>query len=94
MVRDFWTGGELGSTPTGILTDGDYRETMEAVVWANAHVMRGGKDRLGGPYDIEVQAPGYNAWRLDNVEVQMDRECGQPAQTLPIAVDMLPVRTP
>ena len=46
--------GELGSTPTGILTDGDYRETMEAVVGANPHEMRGCTDRLSGPYDMEV----------------------------------------
>ena len=86
--------GELGSTPTGILTDGDYRETMEAVVGANPHEMRGCTDRLGGPYDMEVRAEGYRAFSLHKVEAQMDRGCGKPAQTLPIAVEMFPVCTP
>lgn len=92
-VWDFW-GGKLDSTPTGILTDGDYRETMEADEMFQTHVMSGGGGRVGGPYDIEVRAAGYRTWELDNVDVEMDHNCEVPRQTIPIAVEMFPLRTP
>lgn len=92
-IWDFW-GGKLDSTPTGILTDGDYRETMEADEGFQTHVMYGGGDRVGGPYDIEVRAAGYRTWELDNVDVEMDHNCERPAQTIPIAVEMFPLRAP
>jgi len=92
-IWDFW-GGKLASTPTGILTDGDYRETMEAEEGFHTHVMDGGGDRVGGPYDVEVRAAGYVTWELDNVEVKMDHNCEGPAQTIPIAVEMFPLRAP
>ena len=67
-VSDSLTGGLLSSTPTGILTDGQYRETMRL---SPNQILRGGGERPG-TYDVAVRAEGYQAWRMQGVEVQHD----------------------
>ncbi|MYB05748.1 MAG: hypothetical protein F4Y24_05275 [Gemmatimonadetes bacterium] len=69
-VRDSTTGELLTSDPTGVLTDGVYRETMEAIgpgsLW--------GAPERPGTYDIEITAQGYRPWNRQGVEVVMDRD--------------------
>ena len=68
-VRDSMTGELLSVDPTGVLTDGSYRETMEAVgpssLW--------GAPERPGTYDIEITAEGYRTWTRQGVEVEMER---------------------
>ena len=69
-VRDSTTGELLSVDPTGVLTDGVYRETMEAIgpgsLW--------GAPERPGTYDIEITAQGYRTWTRQGVEVEMDRD--------------------
>ena len=67
-VRDSLTGGLLSSTPTGILTDGQYRETMKL---SPNQILFGGGERPG-TYDVAVRAEGYLPWRMQGVEAQHD----------------------
>ena len=68
-VRDSMTGELLNVDPTGVLTDGPYRETMEAIgpssLW--------GAPERPGTYDIEITAEGYRTWTRQGVEVEMER---------------------
>ena len=67
-VRDSMTGELLSVDPTGVLTDGVYRETMEAIgpssLW--------GAPERPGTYDIEITAQGYRTWTRQGVEVEME----------------------
>ena len=89
-VRDAVTDGLLSSTPTVILTDGRYRETLDEA-WVHpasaTHRVVGGWGR-GGTYDVEVRAPGYRTWKEDDVRVREDR-CGHP-QGVWLEVRMVP----
>ena len=69
-VRDSSTGEVLASPLTGVLTDGEYRETME--VHANL-ILQGGGERPG-VYDVEIRAEGYRPWQIKGVEAGQD-EC-------------------
>ena len=68
VVRDSLTGGLLSSTPIGILTDGQYRETMEL---SPDQILKGGGERPG-TYEVEVRAEGYALWRTHGVEAKHD----------------------
>lgn len=66
-VRDSATGELLGSDPSGVLTDGSYRETMESAgpsLW--------GAPERPGTYDIEITAEGYRTWNRKGVRVEME----------------------
>ncbi len=67
-VQDALTGGPPSSTPTGTLTDGGYRETMESY---GGQFLQGGGERPG-TYDVEVRADGYRPWRVEGVEAGHD----------------------
>lgn len=67
-VRDSATGELLGADPTGVLTDGPYRETMES---AGPSSLWGAPERPG-TYDIEITADGYRAWNRKGVEVETE----------------------
>lgn len=68
-VRDSTAGELLSVEPTGVLTDGSYRETMEAV---GTSTLWGAPERPG-TYDIEITAQGYRTWNRQGVEVEMER---------------------
>ena len=67
-VQDALTRGPPNSTPTGTLTDGSYRETMESY---GGQFLQGGGERPG-TYDVEVRAEGYRPWRVEGVEAGHD----------------------
>ncbi|MCY3545362.1 MAG: hypothetical protein OXH49_00635 [Gemmatimonadetes bacterium] len=68
-VRDSMTGELLNVDPTGVLTDGVYRETMEPV---GTSTLWGAPERPG-TYDIEITAEGYRTWTRQGVEVELER---------------------
>ena len=65
------SGAKLDSTPTAILTDGGYRETMEVRERDDHHLLEGADERAG-TYDIEITASGYQSWKRTGVEVRPD----------------------
>ena len=67
-VRDSMTGALLSVDPTGVLTDGSYRETMEPV--GTSHLW--GAPERPGTYDIEITAQRYRTWNRQGVEVEME----------------------
>lgn len=86
-VRDSVTGGPLGSPPTGILTDGQYREDMEL---HGDLTLQGGGERPG-TYEIEVRAAGYHAWRMEGVEANHD---GCHVENVQLLATMVPSTAP
>lgn len=62
-------GDSLRSTPTGVLRDGSWRETMEGF----GNRLMGAGERKG-TYDVAVSAPGYASWDTSGVVVTAD-EC-------------------
>ena len=71
QVRDSPTGGQPGSTPTGTMTDGSFRETMSGGPWNGIYELMGGDERPG-TYDVEIRAAGYRPWRVQGVKVKDD----------------------
>ncbi|MDE2753642.1 MAG: hypothetical protein OXI83_13775 [Gemmatimonadota bacterium] len=67
-IEDSLTGGPPASPPTGTLTDGPYRETMES---HGDQFLYGGGERPG-TYDVELRADGYRPWRVEGVEAGHD----------------------
>ena len=63
-VVDSVTGGPISAVPTGILTDGRYREIM--IVHGN--FVTGGMGRPGR-YDVEISAAGYRTWTRTGIGV-------------------------
>ena len=72
-VQDSVTGEQITSTPTGILTDGEYRDTLYT---PPNHVLHGGDNRLG-TYDVEVRAEGYQVWKKEDVKVREAGWCSE-----------------
>lgn len=85
-VRDSTTGELLSMDPTGVLTDGPYRETMEPV---GTSTLWGAPERPG-TYDIEITAQGYRTWNRQGVEVEMERN-GCHVQTVELEARMMVV---
>jgi len=65
-VEDSATGEQITSTPIGIVTYGERRDTLYA---SRNHVLSGGPIQAG-TYDVEVRAEGYQVWRRENVVVR------------------------
>ncbi|MDE2806262.1 MAG: hypothetical protein OXN18_14065 [Gemmatimonadota bacterium] len=86
-VQDSLTGGPPGSTPTGTLADGGYRETMESY---GGQFLQGGGERPG-TYDVEVRADGYRPWRVEGVEAGHD---GCHVENNQFLAQMVPLSTP
>lgn len=86
-VQDSLAGGPLGSAPTGTLTDGGYRETMES---HSDQFLYGGGERPG-TYDVEVRADGYRLWRVEGVEAGHD---GCHVDSIQLLARMVPAHTP
>lgn len=86
-VQDSLTGGPPGSTPTGILAEGQHRETMES---HGDQFLYGGGERPG-TYDVEVRADGYRLWRVEGVEAGHD---GCHVESIQLLARMVPLSTP
>ena len=83
-VQDSVTGEQITSTPTAILTDGEYRDTLEA---SPSHVLIGGDNRPG-TYDVEVRAEGYQVWKKEDVKVREAGWCSK-LQTVELTAKMV-----
>ena len=86
-VQDSLTAGPPGSTPTGTLTDGQYRETMES---HGDQFLYGGGERPG-TYEVEVRTEGYRPWRVEGVEAGHD---GCHVERVELLARMVPSTTP
>lgn len=62
-------GDSLRATPTGVLRDGSWRETMQGF----GNRLMGAGERKG-TYNVTVSAPGYASWDTSGVVVTAD-EC-------------------
>lgn len=91
VVRDAVTDGLLGSAPTAIRTDGQYREVLDEALADSAsaahELVFWGRP---GTYDVEVRAAGYRTWRKDDVRVSGDN-CGHPQGVVEIEARMVPL---
>ena len=67
QVQDSETGGQIASTPIGIVAYGENRDTLYA---SRTHVLTGGPIEPG-TYDVEITAEGYRTWNRKGVEVEM-----------------------
>ena len=85
-VVDSVTGGPINAVPTGILTEGRYREIM--IVEGN-HII-GGRGRPGR-YNVEITATGYRVWSKAEIRVPGDF-CGisEPAELTALMVPLVP----
>ncbi|MDE2872723.1 MAG: carboxypeptidase-like regulatory domain-containing protein [Gemmatimonadota bacterium] len=91
QARDSRTGGQLGAPPTGTITDGPYRETMNVYLGRDgAYRLTAGEERRG-TYDVEIRAEGYRPWRQTGVEVKHD---GCHVVTAELDVGMVPLASP
>ena len=84
---DSVTGGPINAVPTGMLTDGRYREIMRV---DRNHVI-GGRGRPGR-YDVEIAAAGYRTWTRTGIGVPGDF-CGgitEPAELTALMVPLVP----
>jgi len=72
-VEDSATGGQITSTPIGIVTYGEGRDTLYAY---RNQVLRGGPIHAD-TYDVEVRAEGYQVWRRENVVVREVGRCSK-----------------
>ena len=86
-VQDSLTGQPPGSTPIGILTEGQYRETMES---HGDQFLYGGGERPG-TYEVEVRSEGYRTWRIEGVEAGHD---GCHVENVELLARMVPSSTP
>ena len=73
VVEDSATGGQITSTPIGIVTHGEGQDTLYA---SRKHILRGGPTHAG-TYDVEVWAEGYQVWRRENVVVRKSGRCSK-----------------
>lgn len=83
-VRDAVTGGKITSTPIGIVSYGEKRDTLYA---SPAHVLSGGPIEPG-TYDVEVRAEGYDVWRREKVTVVEAGPCSE-VQTVELTAEMI-----
>lgn len=86
-VQDSLTSGPPGSKPIGILTEGQYRETMES--YGN-QLLQGGGERPG-IYEVEVRAEGYRPWRIEGVRAGHD---GCHVENVELLARMVPSTAP
>lgn len=84
QVQDSATGGQITSTPAGIVEYGEYRDTLHA---SPRHVLTGGPIEPG-TYDVEVRAEGYRVWRRENVKVTESGWCSK-VQTVELTARMV-----
>ena len=74
IVADSRTG-ELLQQISGFIEDGDYVDSLVPRAWYN--VVKSWQAGLGRPgkYDVQVDHPGYQTWRVEGVAVKGLR-CG------------------
>jgi len=83
-VRSAQTGAPAGAGAVVTATEGNYVETL---VGFDGLVFQGAQER-SGVYTIAVNAPGYQPWTMQNVEVE-DGSCHVKPETVDASV--LPV---
>ena len=83
-VQDSEAGGQIASTPIGIVAYGENRDTLYA---SRTHVLTGGPIEAG-TYDVEVRAEGYQVWRRENVTVVEAGRCSE-VQTVELTAEMV-----
>ena len=83
-VEDSATGGQITSTPIGIVTYGEGQDTLYA---SRNHVLSGGPIHAD-TYDVEVRADGYQVWRRENVVVRESGRCSK-VQTVELTARMV-----
>lgn len=85
QVEDSATGEQITSTPIGIVTYGEGRDTLFAS--PNHAVLSGGPSHAD-TYDVEVRAEGYQVWRRENVVVREAGWCSK-VQTVGLTARMV-----
>ena len=75
IVTDSQTG-ELLQQVSGFIEDGDYVDSLVPLTFGD-NVVKSWQAGLGRPgrYDVQVDHPGYQTWRVEGVEVKGLR-CG------------------
>ena len=72
-IRDAITGVPLAANARGVVREGAYTDSLRAYETKgsapNALVSRAAAYERPGTYSIEVDAPGHQSWRVDDVRV-------------------------
>lgn len=69
--------GELLQQVSGFIEDGDYVDSLVPLSFLADNAVRSWQAGFGRPgkYDVQVDHPGYQTWRVEGVEVESLR-CG------------------
>ena len=69
------TGNGLAIQSIATVTDGSFSDTLLMIPGADNTAYRQGPTERAGVYDLQVSAPGYSVWALDNITV-IGGHCG------------------